>query len=112
MGERARSRARGTQVLALASLASIALTAPAAAAPGATAPERLEFHAPAGCPDPAAFRADLGERRADPIPPEVALAVDVVAIPRGFRGVLHIADGAPRTVEGESCAEVVRALAL
>jgi hypothetical protein len=78
----------------------------------------LEYVAGAGCPDEAAFRAQLGSRLSAPIDTwsTQSVRVEAAAYSNGARGSLVVVDrsgtAARRVVDGATCDEVVSALAL
>jgi hypothetical protein len=89
---------------------------PAAAAPSETAPFTLSYRAPAGCPDEAAFRADLDQHVHDTSRAAgTRLDLSIEEQSSGYQGVLVAFDssGHPgsRRIEGKTCAEVAQALA-
>lgn len=96
-------------------------TSTVGAAPTSREPIRLRYAAPAGCPGEARFVEELSARTerarlADGGEPAWEIAVFVDAASRGSHGVVETKDphGATsrREVSGDSCAEVVSALAL
>src|ERR1700679_1390056 len=117
-----RSSARVLGGRAVRALSLLAVLSPPARAEGAdTEPIRIDFHAPAGCPDQAAFAAQVSARtrRARLAEAgEAARRLSVPLTPQGARtrGTLTIDDpGGPpaiRTVTGGTCDEVVSALGL
>ncbi len=118
-----RSRGSPPQGRTLAgALAVAAVIAPApAAAEDAPEPIRVAFRAPEGCPDEAAFTGEITARtaKARAARPGEAARTFTVALEvsgKGARGTLAIEDphgeSAAREVSGDTCAEVVSALAL
>ncbi len=92
--------------------------AASAGAATATYPVHLDYHAPAGCPDAAAFQLAISARA-----PEIRFENDAATLPAwvvtvartgaGAKGELSFDGGANvRTIEGESCASVVTALSV
>jgi hypothetical protein len=89
---------------------------PAASAPSESAPFALSYRAPAGCPDEAAFRADLAKHVHDTsraAGTRLELAIEEQG--DGYQGLLVAFDssGHPgsRRIEGKTCSEVAQALA-
>jgi hypothetical protein len=106
MGCRART---GGAILALA-VGCAAVASRAGAQPAADG--ALDYRAPAGCPDAAAFRRELVARAPagwSARLPDLTVTID--AGERGFVGQLR-GEGVERRLEGERCDDVVRALAL
>jgi hypothetical protein len=101
--------------------AAVALAPAPAAAEDAAEPIRVAFHASEGCPDEAAFTGEITARtaKARPARPGEAartFTVDVEVSARRVRGTLAIeephGESAAREIAGDTCAEVVSALAL
>jgi hypothetical protein len=99
----------------------LAVLAPATPARAQAEPVRLTYRAPPGCPDEAQFLREVAARtgqgrRAARDEPGRSFAITVTAEGNGERGVLTVAnaDGAVsrREVVGDTCNEVVLALAL
>lgn len=101
-------------------LAAVLATPRAADAQEASEPVSLEYHAPATCPDGAEFVRRVREKttKFHPVGPELGMRLFVVMIEGAApsRGQLAIKGGknpqAERSVEGDTCDEVVSALAL
>ncbi len=107
--------------LTAAALIAFAAARPALADPP-VAPIRISYHAPAGCPAESAFSSQILARTSRAriaTPGEAgsrALLVTIVPDGGGFAGRLEIADRggrlSHREVSGDTCQEVVAALAL
>jgi hypothetical protein len=99
--------------LGLVVLASVTAVSPFVEASGDI---RVRYRAPSVCPDQRVFEGELNERLGDAPRPSTVLDVDLaVAAGEGSEHVVGhlLRDGRPlRTIEGATCGEVVKALAL
>lgn len=102
--------------LAQLALGLLFMCRPSQAEPMASVPYELDYRAPAGCPDPAAFAADVAKRVHDASRAEGArLVLTIEEQGEAFLGTLVAYDrsGAQgaRRIEGKTCREVAQALA-